>query len=218
MHIFSKKTSIVFALFFCVSILFAQNSVSQNANANSQNESAPVEKRAVISESDLPIASVPETQIQTPSVWQTIWLFIRMIFVLAIVIAGIYALIFFLKKNTNKTLASDPFLRVVSNVPISAGKSVAVVTLLDEKAYIIGVSDNNINLIGEIENKETIDAMNLQADKNAHTDRPRNFNDILSLFMPNGPKEKNIFSSTVEKTTTILKKKRNKLHDEDGSS
>lgn len=215
MHIFSNKISIILVLCFCASFLSAQSADAQKAIVPNQTQSG---KQSVVSESDLPIAAAPETEVRNPSARQTVWLFMRMILVLAFVIAAIYALIFFLKKNANKALASDPFLRVVSNVPISQGKSVAVVTLLDEKAYIIGVSDDNINLIGEIENKETIDAMNLHADKNARTERPRNFNDILSLFMPNGPKEKNIFTGTAEKTTSILKKKRSRLHNEDENS
>ena len=81
----------------------------------------------------------------------------------------------------------DTFLRHVSGVSLGSNKSVQIVTLVD-KAYILGVSENNVNLIGEVEDKELVNAMNLWSDKRNRTSKPRSFADVLDLFMPKGPR------------------------------
>lgn len=124
------------------------------------------------------------------TVLSTVGIFVRMILVLAFVIACIYGFVWFMRKSVSRENNSDQFLRVVSSVTLAPGKSVQIVSLLDEKAYMLGVSDNGVNVIAEVENKETISAMNLYADKMAGSNKPRSFEDILNIFMPNGPKGK----------------------------
>ena len=55
--------------------------------------------------------------------------------------------------------------------------------------------------------------MNLYADKNNSSNRPKNFNDILALFMPNSAENKNIFSESADKASELLKKQRERLHE-----
>lgn len=112
-----------------------------------------------------------------------VFVFLRMILVLAIVVGAIYVIFRFFKKTVNPSGDKDPFLRKVSSVPLAVGKSVQIVTLID-KAYIIGVSDNGVNLIEKIDDKELINAMNLYADKMDNTAKPKNFAEVLELFMP----------------------------------
>ena len=119
----------------------------------------------------------------------TIWLFLEMVFVLAIVVAIIYLLFRLLKKNTNiGSFSEDEFLHSVSYLSLGGNKSIQVVTLVDH-AYLIGVSENNINLISEIDDKELINAMNLYAEKHSGMKRPTSFQDVLQLFMPQKSKK-----------------------------
>lgn len=127
----------------------------------------------------------------------TFFLFLRMLVVLAIVIGCIYVVMWFMKRNMKTEQNDDKFLRQVASVNVAPGKTVQVVTLLDKKALVIGVSDDGINLLSEFENpdakpedyKELIQAMNLYADSQKNVQRPKNFADILEIFMPNGPKD-----------------------------
>lgn len=152
----------------------------------------------------------------------TFWLFVRMILVLAFVIACIYGVMWFLKKNNKIEDNDDQFLRQVAKVNVAPGKSVQVVTLLDKKAFVIGVSDNNISLISEIENekaealdyKELIDAMNLYSDKKKNTQKPRSFADILDIFMPKGPRDKGVFSDSSTQVNDMLNRQREKFNNE----
>lgn len=138
-----------------------------------------------------------------------------MIFVLAFVIACIYAVIWFMRRSTKTNPNdNDPFLRKVASVDVAAGKSVQVVTLVD-KAYIIGVADSSVNLIAEVADKELIDAMNLYADEHKNVKKPRSFADVLDIFMPNGPREKrSMFSDSKDKIGEMLEKQRNRLNGE----
>lgn len=133
------------------------------------------------------LAAQPSAQ-NARSVLGTVGIFARMILVLAFVIACIYGFVWFMKRSVTQSNNSDQFLRVVASITLSPGKYVKIVSLLDEKAYLLGVSDNAVNVIAEVENKETISAMNLYADKMAQTNKPKNFEDILNIFMPGGPK------------------------------
>ena len=122
-----------------------------------------------------------------------------MILVLAIVLAIIWIIFKLMKRSVDPEKSSDEFLRKVSSLTISPGKSVQIVTLID-KAYLLGVSDNSVNLITEIEDPELIQAMNLYADKNGKVERPRSFEDVLELFMP---KKKKNESKTQKRTNAF---------------
>jgi len=68
--------------------------------------------------------------------------------------------------------------------------------------------------------------MNLYADKNENTKKPRNFADILDLFMPGGPRNQKaqeqkqkkptkVFDGSAEQVVQMLKKQRDRLNKED---
>ena len=114
----------------------------------------------------------------------TFLVFLRMIIVLAIIIAIIWIIFKLLQKSTGRGSSSeDKFLRKVSSITVSPGKTVQVVTLVD-RAFLIGVADNSVNLLCEIDDPELISAMNLYADKNGGSSKPKNFSEVLEIFMP----------------------------------
>lgn len=211
------KSKKIFLFLFCFLFIFfycySQDSSNSSSVDNSENTfslSAPE------SESSLSFNDSEENIQQSSSKVKSFFLFLRMIIVLIIVVACIYGVMWFMKKsiktNPNNT---DPFLRRVSTVDISVGKSVQVVTLLDH-AYIIGVSDNSINLIDEVKDKELINAMNLYADEHQNVKKPQSFSDVLDIFMPNGPKDKSgVFSESQTKISELLKKQRNRINKEE---
>lgn len=133
-----------------------------------------------------------------------IGVFIRMIVVLLIVIGLIYGVFWFIKNKTNAVKTDDEFLRRVAYIDVAPGKSVEVVTLID-KAYLIGVTDSQITLLGEIDDKELIQAMNLQADKTQNTKKPVNFAEVLDMFTAKG-KKKNAFSDNESTVDELLGK------------
>ena len=128
---------------------------------------------------------------------------IKTIIALILVCAAIYGIMYFFKKKNNTIKSDDDFLRRVSSLDLAPGKSIEIVSLVDH-AYILGVTDSNINLLGEVQDKELIEAMNLNFDKKQNVKKPMNFSDVLEIFMPKGPKtETSIYQDAENKVNNI---------------
>ena len=112
----------------------------------------------------------------------SIWILLRVVIVLAIVCAAIYGVVWLLKKTTVVNAANDPYLKSVSSITLAPNKTVQVVTI-GSKGYLIGVTDQSINLIDEITDTELIDAMNLESARKA-SEPPASFASVLSTFLP----------------------------------
>ena len=145
----------------------------------------------------------------------TFLVFLRMILVLAIVLAIIWIIFKLLQKSTGGKSSEDKFLRKVSSITVSPGKSVQVVTLVD-RAFLIGVADNSVNLLTEITDPELISAMNLYADKNAGSSKPKNFSEVLEIFMPKKKGQatkKNVFEDgAAQQILKSLKKQSDRMN------
>ena len=136
-----------------------------------------------------------------------------MIIVLIVVVLLIYAFFWFVKRKTNNNLKTDDdYLRRVAYLNIAPGKTVEVITLID-KAYLIGVTEDNISLLGEIDDKELITAMNLNSDKKSNIKKPATFSEVLELFLQKGNKKKSVFSQEESKVETLFSK--NSPHQDD---
>ena len=196
-----KKSLLIFVILFGITnVFFSQNN---NDSLNVEN-SVSVSENSTLLQDDY-FSSNNETSnlnLKQPS---TAWTFIKMILFLCLVVAAIYAVMWFFKKKVNNTKSDDNFLRRVSSLNIGPGKSVEIVTLLDN-AYILGVTDSNINVIDQIEDKELIEALNLNFDKNQNVKKPMNFADVLDIFMPNGPRNKNIYEDEERKVNNLSRK------------
>lgn len=187
------KVSKVTLAFLCAFSLFLglahsqDNSVKDSVSAQSTinaGSSLPDESTLAIGDE----SGTGAAALERPRSGSTVWVFFRMIFVLIVVVVCIYLVMNFMRRKMGGAVADDDtFLRKVAQVSVAPGKTVQIVTLL-ERAYLIGVTDNSIDLLGEINDKELVDAMNLNADRNQNAARARNFSDILSLFLnPKNP-------------------------------
>ena len=134
--------------------------------------------------------------------WSTIGPFVNMILVLIAVIACVYGIVWLLKKSMRPGAENDPYLKKTASITLSPGKTVQVVTLQD-KAYLLGVSDSSITLISEIEDKELIDAMNLNTPVGGK--KPANFAALLASL-----------TGSAKRTENFLRSKREKLNNGEG--
>lgn len=182
-----KFSKVLFA-FFCAFSLFFSLAYSQDNSSQGQaaSQSTINASASLPDESSLPIGDTAASPVGAgarPASVSTVWVFFRMIFVLIAVVVCIYLVMSFMRRKMGgRATDDDTFLRKVAQVTIAPGKTVQIVTLL-EKAYLIGVTDNSMDLLGEINDKELVDAMNLNADRNQKSSRPKNFGDVLSLFL-----------------------------------
>ena len=160
---------------------------------------------------------VPESP-RSPS---SLGVFVRMFVGLAVVAALMYGVMRLMRRGLRPRASDDPFLRRVSQVSLAPGKSVQVVTLFNH-AYLVGVSDNAVNLIGEIADAELVDSMNLYADQQENAPRPRSFEDILRIFMGRkaAARTEDVLSDSAQSATDMLRQQRERLNrgaDENGA-
>lgn len=179
-------------------------------SAISQSADISAETRIVISEDSIFLDESPDaaTAIQSENSAETrpasaIGIFVRMVLVLLVVVLLIYAFFWFVKKKNKNLKTEDDYLRRVAYLNIAPGKSVEVITLID-KAFLIGVTDEKISLLGEINDKELITAMNLNFDKKENAKKPVTFNEVLELFLQKGNKKKSVFSQEESKVDNLF--------------
>jgi flagellar protein FliO/FliZ len=176
-----KFTAAVIFLLLLVSVFALSAQENSSLPKDNRTESQKIEDSI---EFNLDSDEIPPQQ--KVSRFSGFFVFLRMIFVLAIVVAAIWFLFRFVKKTALPDEISDDdevFLRRVSSVSLGAGKSVQIVSLWN-RAFILGVSDNNVSLLQTVDDKELVDAMNRYADMHGKTKKPKSFEEILELFMP----------------------------------
>ena len=216
----SLKAALVL-LFLLLSgpLVFAQQAENTNSEQLPQNTTA--ESSQTQSDNSDMFSNWNQTVNQAPADSpSTLGLFVRMVLVLALMKV--------LKKGMKiGNDDNDPFLRRVSQVTLGPGKSVQIVTLFNH-AYLVGVTDSSVNLLGEISDKELVDSMNLYSDQHANVSKPRSFADILNIFMPNGPRAEeetpqtrsasesdNVFTNSAESAAEELQRQRDRLNGEE---
>lgn len=190
------RKKLIAVMLLCMTSVFLL--YSQNNSTN--NETALTEESIVISDDvNTEITGSGQTY-KGPS---TVGMFVRMILVLIIVVGLIYGVLWFIKKKTNVVKTDDEYLRRAAYINIAPGKSVEVITLID-KAYLIGVTEDNITLLGEIHDDELIKAMNLTADQKNNTKKPASFADVLDMFLVKKGGQKNVFTDTEQKVDQMF--------------
>ncbi len=131
-----------------------------------------------------------------------LWLFIRMVFALVVVVALIYGIVYILKKGFVPKEAENLFLKKAATLTLAPGKTLQVITMSD-KAWIVGVTDAGINLIGEITDEDLVNQMILEAEKEPLS-KPRDFASMLNTFS-------STFANSAKLTEVTLKKQRERL-------
>lgn len=188
--------SAVFFLLLCIAVCAYAEDVGASK--------APSESSIILQQDE---ASVKVGGADTPQSkdTSTVSVLVRLVLSLAAVCVLIYGVLYFIRRSKRFTAADDPFLKNVASLAIAPNKTVCVITLID-KAYVIGVSENSLSLIAEVNDTELIDAMNLHA---AQVAGPKeNFSSFLHTFFPaSKPKdaEANLFDSFLAQQRSRLK-------------
>lgn len=190
----SKKIIAAMIVFMAAVLCLYSQSQNQTQTQNSNEQSISLSEDSIILDDP---ANTSEDSNKYKGI-STIGVFVRMIVVLVIVVVLIYGVLWFIKKKSNVVKTDDDYLRRAAYINIAPGKTIEVITLID-KAYLIGVTEDNITMLGEIEDKELIQAMNLNADKKANIKKPVNFSQVLDMFLVKGNKQKSVFSEEEEK-------------------
>lgn len=194
-----KSKKLLAAVIVFMAAVFALYSQT-TAATNDQSAATITEESIVFSDDATGDTGSSAQSYKGPS---TVGMFVRMIVVLIIVVGLIYGVLWFIKKKTNVVKTDDEYLRRAAYINIAPGKSVEVITLID-KAFLIGVTEDNITLLGEIHDDELIKAMNLSADKKNNTKKPATFSDVLDMFLVKKGGQKNVFSEEENQVENIF--------------
>lgn len=194
-----KSKKLLAVLLFCLTAVFSLYSQNAAADKNTTAATSLTEESIVLTD-DLAVDNPSTASYKGPS---TVGMFIRMIVVLIIVVGLIYGVLWFIKKKTNVVKTDDEYLRRAAYINIAPGKTVEVITLID-KAFLIGVTEDSITMLGEIHDDELIKAMNLSADKKNNTKKPATFADVLDMFLVKKGSQKNVFSDTEQQVDQIF--------------
>jgi len=115
--------------------------------------------------------------------------FLRMVVVLALVVAAIYGVYRLMRRVSRPKQADDASVKLLASRSLGPGKAVHVLGL-GSKAYLIGAADSSVSLIAELDDKEFVDALFLKAAQNPpQGGAGRDFGDLLSNLL--GSKRKN---------------------------
>ena len=215
MILFSKKNTVtgILCFFLAIAPFFAQESMPEGQPP------VPVDESTVFIDT---AAEALETGINKDSSASGFWILLRVVLVLALVCAGIYTVVYILKKSTKINAGNDPYLKNVALLPLSPNKSVRIITA-GSQAFVIGVTEQAITLISEITDRELIDAMNLESDKSSSVPIG-SFASVISSFLPKKVRETLVpehktdvpvssgeESTSALATTDFLKKQRERL-------
>jgi flagellar biosynthetic protein FliO len=151
---------------------------------------------------DLPLGEGVE--FQTPGIPFTDIL--TMILVLAFVIALIYGSIWLLRKLSKGIQNTSKTFTLMASFALSPNKLLQIIDVAGE-VFLISVTDHNINLISKLDNKETLDQIRLNFDKEEKGKVAANFGEMLAGFLGN-KKEKD---DNNENSSNFIKKQKERL-------
>jgi len=115
----------------------------------------------------------------------TLAYFIRMVVVLALVLAAIYGVYRLMRKVAKPKSQDSSAIKILASSSLGGGKALHVVAL-GSKAFLVGATDESVNLVAELDDKEFLDALELEAAMSPERSRPgaaRDFGDILSRLL-----------------------------------
>ncbi|MDR2798104.1 MAG: flagellar biosynthetic protein FliO [Treponema sp.] len=115
-------------------------------------------------EQAIPLGAGPAADIPSGQGGGYFFMILRMILVLALAAGAIYGVVFFLKRISRPPDQKDPYLKVLAGVHLGSNRFVHVVSL-GSQAWLVGASEGGVSLIAEITDRETIDAMLLDASR-----------------------------------------------------
>lgn len=157
----------------------------------------------------------------------SVWMFIKMILILGIFAGGFYYFYRFVTKKAGISIFGGEAIKVLSVVPLGQNKFIQLVDVAG-KVMVIGVSDNNINMLSEITEKDQIDRIRILSTRKPPPDaRAGGFQDqvmkeigkIIGRVRDFRHRDHTIKTTVVDNPADIeyLRRQRDRLKDLNGS-
>ena len=98
---------------------------------------------------------------------------LKVLLTLAVVAAAIYGIIFFIKRVSRGNMAKDPFLKVLASVPLGTNRGAHIISV-GSQAWLVGAAEHGVQLIGEIQDKDILNAILLEDSRKSADSTPAN--------------------------------------------
>ncbi len=108
-----------------------------------------------------------------------IWDFVRMVLVLGLVIAAVYAVFFVLRRAAGGRYRSSEFIKLLGSQPLPGNRALHLIQV-GSQVFLVGAGDSTVNLVSEITDRETIDELRLQANNSEQQPASRGFSELIS--------------------------------------
>ena len=131
----------------------------------------------------------------------TVWSFVSMVLILAGVVAAIYGLFFLLKRMSGQNYTDNNLIRVLSTKTLSSTRAVHLLSL-GKRYLLVGSAENGVNLLAEIDDKESRDEIEVFLAREESPSR-RSFRELIGGFLP-GSGDK--LGETVSSSASFLKR------------
>jgi flagellar protein FliO/FliZ len=105
----------------------------------------------------------------------------RLVLTLALAAAAIYGCVYVIRRASRRLIVRDPFLKVLASAPLGANRYAHVVAL-GSKAWLVGAAEGGVSLIGEIEDKDTLDALFLEDSRKSAAVPPGRLLDFKAIL------------------------------------
>jgi flagellar protein FliO/FliZ len=160
-------------LFIQMPMISAQEELAQEALSQAEDTLLAVEQSLTLGEGNPLLAGAASG----PSVWSIV----RMLLTLALAAAAVYGVVFFIKKGIRRNDLKDPFLKVLAVAHLGSNRYVHICAV-GSKAWLLGSSDGGVNLIGEIDDKDILNAMLLEESQKSAEATSGRFIDFKSIL------------------------------------
>jgi flagellar biosynthetic protein FliO len=199
-------------LFLIALVLGSTAALTAQAKPAGQTVPAPAVQAPLPDEKTLTITDAPgasPTAAQAPSGDVTVWDFLKMFVILALVIGMILGFVWFMRKLSGQGKTTDSPIRVLHTQSLGGSRNLQVVEVGDE-ILLMGVSDSGISLVKDLTGTEAGDAFRLAASQ-AKPGAKTAFSDLLSGLLGAKPKIRPDVGQPAENSSDFLKKQRERL-------
>lgn len=130
-------------------------------------------------------APAAATAVQAPGV--DTWDFVRMLLVLALVVGVIYGVFWLLRRGGRLKTPENEMIRVLGSRSLAGNRALHLVEV-GRSVYLVGSAENGVNLVAEVKDQETLDALRVQAAEEGGTARRTFAATLARVFNPSkGP-------------------------------
>ena len=129
-------------------------------------------------------APAAATAVQAPGV--DTWDFVRMLLVLALVVGIIYGVFWLLRRGGRLKTPENEMIRVLGSRSLAGNRALHLVEV-GRSVYLVGSAENGVNLVAEVKDQETLDAIRVQAAEEGGTTRRSFAATFARVFNPSKP-------------------------------